>query len=114
MNSKEMAFFAARNLDTKKAEDVQIIDIANKSGFADYFVMASAGSERQLKALVDEIEFLFEKEQVFVKRIEGKPGSGWLLMDYGDIIINVFTREARSKYNVEKVWGACETVPFEE
>ena len=71
MNSKEMAFFAARNLDTKKAEDVQIIDIANKSGFADYFVMASAGSERQLKALVDEIEFLFEKEQVFVKRIEG-------------------------------------------
>lgn len=113
MNNKEMAVFAAKTLDSKKAEDVEIIDIANKSGFADYFVMASAGSERQLKALVDEMEFVLEKEGVFVKRIEGKAGSGWLLMDYGDIIIHVFTREARAKYNVEKVWGDCETVPFE-
>lgn len=114
MESKEMALFAARTLDNKKAEEVTIIDIANKSGFADFFVMASAGSERQLKALVDELEFVFEEKEVFVKRIEGKPNSGWLLMDYGDIIINIFTREARAKYNVEKVWGDCETVPFEE
>lgn len=113
MISKEMAVFAAKTLDTKKAEEVTIIDIGDKSGFADYFVMATAGSERQLKSLVDEMEFVFEKENIFVKRIEGKPASGWLLMDYGDIIINVFTREARSKYNVEKVWGDCETVMFE-
>ena len=67
MNSKEMALFAAKTLDAKKGGDVMIIDIAEKSSFADYFVLVTAGSERQLNALVDEMEFVFEKEGIFVK-----------------------------------------------
>lgn len=112
MESKELALFAAKALDTKKGRDICILDIADKSGFADYFVMVTAGSERQLKALADEMEFVLEKEGVFVKRIEGETSSGWLLMDYEDIIINIFTEESRAKYNIEKVWGDCEIVEF--
>ncbi len=113
MESREMAMFAAKTLDQKKGGDVCILDIGDKSGFADYFIMVTAMNERQLKSLAEEMEFVLEKEEIFVKRIEGKPASGWLLMDYGDIIINIFTEESRSKYNIEKVWGDCETVPFD-
>lgn len=112
MNSKEMALFAAKTLDAKKGGDVMIIDIAEKSSFADYFVLVTAGSERQLNALVDEMEFVFEKEGIFVKSIEGKPSSGWMLMDYGDIIVNVLTEQMRDKYSIEKIWGDCGTLDF--
>lgn len=112
MNSKEMALFAAKTLDAKKGGDVMIIDIAEKSSFADYFVLVTAGSERQLNALVDEMEFVFEKEGIFVKSIEGKPSSGWMLMDYGDIIVNVLTEQMRDKYSIEKIWGDCSTLDF--
>ena len=112
MNSKEMALFAAKTLDAKKGRDVMIIDIAEKSSFADYFVLVTAGNERQLNALVDEMEFVFEKEGIFVKSIEGKPSSGWMLMDYGDIIVNVLTEQMREKYSIEKIWGDCSTLDF--
>ena len=78
MESKEMAMKIAKLLDERKAIDVQVIDIALKSSFADYFVMASGGSERQMAALVDNIEELLEPEGVFPKSVEGTrrlPGS---------------------------------------
>ena len=102
MESKEMAMKIAKLLDERKAIDVQVIDIALKSSFADYFVMASGGSERQMAALVDNIEELLEPE--------GTRSSGWILMDYGDVVVNVMTVEMREKYNIEKVWGDCESL----
>jgi len=114
MNSKEIALFAAKVLDQKKASDVVIIDIGLKSSFADYFVLASGGSERQIGTLSVEIEDRFEKEGMTVKRIEGKQTSGWILMDYGDVIINILTTEMRDRYNIEKVWGDCEQINLEE
>ena len=79
MESKEMAMKIAKLLDERKAIDVQVIDIALKSSFADYFVMASGGSERQMAALVDNIEELLEPEGVFPKSVEGTRSSGWIL-----------------------------------
>ena len=108
MNSREIADFSAEVLDKKKAFDVVIIDVGEKSSFTDYFVLASCSSERQIDALSDEVEERLEKEEVMVKRIEGKPPSGWILMDYGDVIINLLTAEMREHYNIEKVWGDCE------
>ena len=110
MESKEMAMKIAKLLDERKAIDVQVIDIALKSSFADYFVMASGGSERQMAALVDNIEELLEPEGVFTKSVEGTRSSGWILMDYGDVVVNVMTVEMREKYNIEKVWGDCESL----
>ena len=76
MEPKELALKTAKLLDDKKALDVAVIDISPKASFADYFVMASAGSERQMSALVDNIEDLLEPESVFPKSIEGKGSSG--------------------------------------
>ena len=114
MESKEMAMKIAKLLDERKAIDVQVIDIALKSSFADYFVICSGTSERQIHTLVDEVEEAFAKEGLLVKSVEGKQSSGWILMDFGDIIVNLFTREMREKYSIEKIWGDCEFIEVED
>lgn len=110
IEAKTMAVKIAKLLDEKKAVDVTVIDISPKASFADYFVMASAGSERQMDSLVDNIEDMLEPEDIFPKSVEGKRSSGWILMDYGDVVVNVMTVEMREKYNIERIWGDCETV----
>ena len=110
MEPKELALKVAKLLDDKKAQDVTVIDIGLKASFADYFIIASGGSERQMSALVDNVEDMLEPMGVFPKSIEGKRTSGWTLMDYGDVVINVMTVEMREKYNLERIWGDCETL----
>ena len=114
MNSKEMAILAAKTLDSKKALNIMCLDIESKSSIADYFILASGGSERQIKALSEEVDDQFAKEGLIVKSIEGKASSGWILLDFGDIIVSVLTLEMREKYNIEKVWGDCEILNWEE
>lgn len=113
MDNKSFALLAAKTLDNKKATDVIVIDIMEKSSFADYLVIASGNSDRQVNTLVDEVEDQFAKEGLLVKSIEGK-NSGWILMDFGDVIVNIFTKETREKYNIEKVWGDCSFLDVEE
>ena len=108
MEPKEMAMKIAGVLDDKKAIDVMIIDIATKASFADCLVLASTNNERLLGALVDNIEDALEPQGIFPKSIEGKKASGWILMDYGDIVVNVMTTDMRDKYSIEKIWGDCE------
>ena len=113
MTSKELAYKAAEILDNKKGEDIVIIEVAEKSSFADYLVIATGRSGRQVSALTDDVEDGLEKEGAICKGIEGKGGTGWVLLDMGDIIVNVFERETREKYNIEKVWGDCPIVNYE-
>lgn len=108
MEPKDMATKIANVLDDKKGIDVMIIDIATKASFAEYLVLASASNERLMGALVDHIEDTLEPEGVFPKSIEGKKTSGWILMDYGDVVVNVMTTDMRDKYSIEKIWGDCE------
>lgn len=108
MDAKEMTLIAAELLDEKKALEVCSIDIADKSGFADYFVMATGMNTRHLTSLADDLEERFAKENIFPKNIEGKSASGWILMDYGDLIVNILTAEMREKYSIEKLWTDCE------
>lgn len=114
MESKDMALFSAKVLDNKKAQNITVINISSRAAFADYMVLASGGSERQVNTLCDELEDQLEKEGVSVKSIEGKKNSGWLLMDYGDIIVNLLTASMRKKYNIEKVWADCEFLNLED
>ena len=114
MTSKEKAMLIADLLDRRKAGDIQLIDITEKSSFADYLVIATGNSDRQVKALCDDVEEEFAKNEIMPKNIEGKNGSGWILMDYNDIIVNVFTEDMRGKYSLEKVWGDCPFVNPEE
>ena len=113
MDSRDFAITAARALDKKQAEDVLVIDIGEKSSFADYLILASGSNERLIAALVDDAEDQLAKEDLIVKSIEGTKESGWILMDYGYIVVNVLTKDMREKYNIEKVWADCENVDWE-
>ena len=103
----------AKVLSDKKGMDVAVIDIGPKASFADFFVLASGGSDRQVAALVESVEDLMEPQGVFPKSVEGRKTSGWILMDYGDVVVNVMTPEMREKYNIERIWGDCELTEVE-
>ena len=110
----ELAMLAAKTLNEKKGTDIVIIDIRNKASFADYFVMASGSNERLIGTLAEEVEDRLSEEGVRPKNIEGARHSGWILMDYGDVIVNVLSEEIRGRYNIEKIWGDCEFITLEE
>ena len=114
MSSKDIAMKLAELLNSKKAEDIVVIDIAEKSSFADFLVVASGTSDRHIESLIDDVEDLAAQDGVPTKGIEGKNGTGWILLDLGDVIVNIFSREMRSKYNIEKVWADCEMIHVEE
>ncbi|MBQ9076178.1 MAG: ribosome silencing factor [Mogibacterium sp.] len=110
MESKEVAQTIANILNEKKAKDIVIIDIAEKSSFADYFVIATGGSERQLGALADDVEDKFAELEITPKSKDGRPDTGWILVDGGDVIVNLFTEATRDKYTLEKIWSDCESI----
>ena len=114
MTNREYALLAGKTLSAKKAQDIVIIDIQGKASFADFFVICSGTSERQINTLVDDVEEAFAKEGLLVKSVEGKQNSGWILMDFGDIIVNLSTKEMREKYSIEKIWGDCDFIEVEE
>ncbi|MCL2111930.1 MAG: ribosome silencing factor [Clostridiales bacterium] len=113
MDNRELALKVGEVLSAKKAEDVIALGIAEQSSFADFFVNATAMNERQLAALANEVEDQLAKEGIIPKNIEGKPPSGWMLMDYGDIVVNLFLREQREMYQLEKIWGDGEFIAIE-
>lgn len=112
-NSRSFAVFAAGVLDEKQGRDIVIMDISQKSSFADYFVIATGSSERLINALAEHIEEKSAAKGRFVRSIEGRNGTGWILMDYGDVVINIFSEENRQKYNLEKIWSDCEILAWE-
>ena len=114
MSSKDIAMKLAELLNSKKAEDIVVIDIAEKSSFADFLVVASGTADRHIESLIDDVEDLAAQDGVPTKGIEGKNGTGWILLDLGDVIVNIFSREMRTKYNIEKVWADCEMTHMEE
>lgn len=105
MNNRELALKMAKYLINKRAFDVVVIDITGKSSFTDYLIVATGGSERHIGTLATEINEQMTKQGVFAKGIEGKSESGWILLDFGDLIVNIFSTEQRERYHLEKVWA---------
>jgi ribosome-associated protein len=99
---------ARRLVDTiedKKGEDILLMDIHAQCSFADYFVLCSASSERQLKAILDAILETAKKDfDVSPRHVEGKLETGWVLLDLGDVIIHVFSPSQRHYYKLESLW----------
>ena len=89
----------------KQAIDIVMLDMRGLSTFADYFVICSGDSERQIEAIYDEIHRLLSKEGVALRRREGTVDSGWILMDFGDIIIHIFAPTEREYYQLERLWS---------
>lgn len=113
-NSKEMARLAWQALTDKKADDVEILDIHEISTIADYFLIASGKNQNQLTAMRDAVEEALYKAGYTECRIEGNAQSTWILMDFNDIIVHIFSSEDRLFYDLERVWRDGKTVTPEE
>ena len=92
-------------LDSKRAEDIRVIEIGDLTIVADYFVIANGTSSTQTKALAEEVEFKMSQLGIEPNRTEGYQGATWVVLDYGDIIVHVFYKETRDHYNLERQWS---------
>lgn len=99
-------------LDENKAHEIVTIDLAGKSSFADYMVIASGTSQRHVSALAGHVATALKERGLPVLSIEGENGSDWVLIDAGDIIVHLFRPETRQFYNLEKMWAV--TLPQSE
>lgn len=90
-------------LEDKKAIDLKTIDIIKQSTLADYFVIASGTSNTHIKALADNVEIELKKENIYPNKIEGY-NTNWILMDYGDVVVHIFTEEERQNYDLEELY----------
>ena len=104
MDSREMARIAVKALEDKKGEDIRIIDISNVSVLADYFIIANGTNTNQVQALVDNVQDELYKAGVEAKQVEGYNTASWILMDFSDIIVHVFSQEDRLFYDLERIW----------
>ncbi len=103
-----------RALDSKRAEDIQLIGIRDLTIVADYFVIANGTSNTQTKALADAVEFEMKQKGVEPVRIEGYQGATWIILDYGDIVVHVFYKETRNYYKLERLWSDGEQVDIKK
>lgn len=113
LSSSEKALIAARAADSKKAVDIIIQDVRELVSVTDFFVIVTAQNNRQIEAVIDEIEEQ-EIKQAGVKPIgiEGAQEGFWALLDYGDFVVHVFQPEGRDYYRLEEVWNDAPTLPF--
>jgi ribosome-associated protein len=92
----------------KQASDIVLLDIRGVSLIADYFVISTSGSERQATAILKDLgDRLLEEFGRKPLHAEGKPDSGWVLLDYGDVIVHIFSPTQRAFYNLEQLWAAA-------
>lgn len=91
-------------LSSKKAEDILIIDVTEKTTLCDYFVIASGHSTTQVKALCDHVEEKLSEEGIEPRRTEGVREGRWGVLDYGDVIVHIFNDESRLFYHLERLW----------
>ena len=110
----KMTQLAIAALEDKKAEDITLIDIAKVSVLADYFLICTGTSGTHVKTLCDYAEYTLEQlgEQMLSR--EGHRGNSWELLDYGSIVVHVFTEEARKFYDLERLWADAELVDIRD
>lgn len=110
MNSAEIAKLCVDALEDKKGIDIKTIDISHISIMADYFVIASGGSGKQVQALVDNVSEACDKAGIHPRQIEGYNSANWVLLDFGDVIVHVFDKDNRLFYDLERIWQDGKTV----
>ena len=103
---------AVRAADSKQAKDVKVLDLREISSFADFFVICSGSNSRQIQAIADEVQMRLKKLGEQANSIEGYQNAEWVLMDYGDYLVHVFSEKARAYYDLERLWRDSKTVAF--
>ena len=110
MNSKNLADKITGLIFNKKGYDVKILDLKKLATFADYFVICSADSDTQVKAIADEVDKELRDEGIKYWHKEGYKALNWVLIDYVDVVVHVFKKDAREFYKLEKLWGDAPTI----
>lgn len=105
MDSKTLLEKVVKAADGRRAEDIVALKVDQISPMADYFVVMTGGSNRQVQAIVNAIVEMAHKEQVEIGSVEGKDAAQWVLVDLGDVVVHVFRDETRHFYNLEKLWS---------
>jgi len=112
-SAAQKARLSARAALDKKAQALQLLDLANLSGIADYFVLCSGTSTPHVETIGEAIEAALKAEGHRVLHREGTAQSGWLLLDYGDVVVHVFLPETRAFYALDRLWGDAPELPIE-
>lgn len=110
MNSKEKAVFAAKILDDKKGEDIKILEVKGLTSLGDYFVLATGSSSTHVNSLSDTVEEKMKETGIAIKHREGK--DGWILLDYGDVIVDIFDYESADFYDLGRLWSDAPQIDF--
>jgi ribosome-associated protein len=101
---------AAQAAESKQAKDIKVLDLREITAFADFFVIASGANSRQIQAIADEIEIQLKQLGEYPLSVEGYQNAEWVLLDYGDYLIHIFTDKARQYYDLERLWRDAKVV----
>ena len=114
MTSYDLAILLAKSLDSKKGQDIKVLETGHLTSLADYFVICTATSNTQVKALSDFCQKELKEVGEVPHHVEGHRGGTWLLMDFSAVVVHVFTDEARKFYDLERLWGDAEEMDISE
>lgn len=112
MNSYEQSILTAKAISSKKGLNIKLIEIGDISSLADYMVIATGTSSTHVKAIADEVEYQLDEAGISVSHIEGYRSNSWILLDYVDVIVHIFSDEAREFYDLERLWQDGKKLTF--
>ena len=112
LNPAQLARAAVDIASDKKASDILLLDIREVTTFADYFVICSGNNPRQIQAIADALEEDLEKQGARALHREGIAEAGWILLDFGDVIVHIFGTKEREYYRLERLWSEAKTVVY--
>ncbi len=114
LSPKEIAYSVTKALDEKKGMNIKLLKIDKVSSLADYFLICTGTSNTHVRTLCDYAEYALEQLGEPMLGREGHRGNSWELLDYGTIVVHVFTEEAREFYSLERLWADAETIDISE
>lgn len=114
MTSLELARKAATFLDSKKAEKLNVIEVDSISSLADYFVIAMGNNNTHVRALADELDERMKAEGLPPARMEGYRSNSWILLDWGSVVVHIFTQEGRDFYDLDRLWADGNKIDWQE
>ena len=109
-DARAIAEIAVKALDSKRAKNIKLLYVEEKTTLSDYYVLATGNSNTQINALAGEVEDKLAEVGVTVGHIEGHGNGTWVLMDYGVVAVHIFSNEAREFYNLDKLWSDAEQI----
>lgn len=114
LSGTEIAELAAKSAVDRKALDVVVLDLRGLSSFTDYFVICSGTSDTHVEGIAENIEEKLDEQNVRLWHREGVKKASWILLDYIDVIVHVFTKDSREFYSLERLWGDASKTTYQE